>query len=237
MKNGYWLLAIGCWLLPAFAAGQEPAATDVRARVERPGATRPWWVGVWTGAAKNAPFVTRHGERQRDYYMTGLRVGRTMHSSSSLAFDYFVDLVPWIRSTGNPVSYTWVESCRQVGPNQTLVCTTSEVMETATARGYAVTPIGLQMRALRWRPVELVLGASFGAVLYDQRIPDPGEKRLNFMGDVTLGVQVPTQLGVTLLAGVRQNHMSNANTGDVNPGLEARVLYVGLTRSVGRSQP
>ena len=235
MKRSYCLLAIGCWLLPSFVAAQDPAATEVGARDEREGPIRPWWVGVWTGAAKHAPFATRHGERHRDYYMTGLRIGRTMHSSRRLAFDYFVDLVPWVRSTNNPVRYTSEEAC---APWEGLYqCRQYETMETATTRGYAVTPIGLQMRALRGGPVEIVVGASFGAVMYDQRIPDPGEKRLNFMGDVTLGVQVPMELGVTLLAGVRQNHTSNANTGDANPGLEARVLYVGVTRSVGRSQP
>ncbi len=236
MRASYWLLAIGCWLLPAgIAAGQDSASVNADAPVERARPDRPWWVGVWTGAAKNSPFATRQGERRRDYYMTGLRIGRTMHSSRRLAFDYFVDLVPWVRSTNNPVRYTSEETCalRQ----GLLQCRRHEVMKTATTHGYALTPVGLQMRALRGRPVEIVVGASFGAVMYDQRIPDPGEKRLNFMGDVTLGVQVPTDLGVTVLAGVRQNHTSNANTGDVNPGLESRVLYVGLTRSVGRSRP
>jgi len=237
VRASYWLLAIGCWLLPAaIASGQDSAYANPDARVERARPDRPWWVGVWTGAARNSSFVTRHGERRRDYYLTGLRVGRTMHSSPRLAFDYFVDVVPWVRSTRNPVRYSQTVTCSPIGPSQALACTTTEIMETATARGFAVTPIGLQMRALRGRPVEIVLGASFGAVMYDQRIPDPGEKRLNFMGDVTLGVQVPTDLGVTVLAGVRQNHTSNANTGEVNPGLEARVLYFGLTRSVGRSR-
>ena len=165
--------------------------------------------------------------------MTGFRFARTMHTSPRLAFDYFVDVVPWVRSTNNPVRYSHVETCSRVSPTHPLLCTRSEVMETATARGYALTPIGLQMRALRGRPVEVVLGAGFGAVMYDQRVPDPGEKRLNFMGDITLGVQVPTNFGMTLLAGLRQNHTSNASTGEVNPGLDSRVLYVGVTHSVG----
>ena len=237
MKSSCWLLAVGFWLVqPAVAAGQDSVTTNVRSRVESPIPPGSWWVGVWTAAAKNAPFATRHGERERDFFMTGLRVGRTMHSSPRLAFDYFIDVVPLVRSTNNPVRYSQVVICTPSAPPGGLICTGTEVMETATARGYAFTPIGLQMRAWHGSPLELVVGASFGAVMYDQRIPDPGEKRLNFMGDVTLGVQVPTQLGVTLLLGVRQNHTSNANTGEVNPGLEARVLYAGLTRSVGRSR-
>ena len=235
MKNGYWLLAIGCWLLPAaVVAHPDSLATDGVARAAAEVPQGQWWVGMWTGAAKNSPFGTRHGERHRDYYMTGLRIGRTMHMSASLAFDYFIDLVPWIRSTNNPVKYSQIVTCTPVPPSNALACTSSEVMETATAHGYAFTPVGLQMRAWQGRPVELVAGASFGAVMYDQRVPDPGEKRLNFMGDVTLGVQVRTDPRGTLIAGVRQNHTSNASTGEVNPGLDSRVLYVGVTRFVGR---
>ena len=224
MKRSCWLLAVGCWLLPAGVAAQGADS-----------AARPWWVGVWTGAAKNSPFGTRHGERHRDYYMTGLRVGRTMHTSPRLAFDYFVDVVPLVRSTNNPVKYSQLVSCTTIPPSTVLVCSSSELMETATAHGYAFTPIGLQMRAWRAQPVELVVGASFGAVMYNQRVPDPGEKRLNFMGDITLGIQVRTDLGGSLIAGVRQNHTSNASTGEVNPGLDSRVLYVGVTWPVGRS--
>ncbi|HUR91466.1 MAG TPA: acyloxyacyl hydrolase [Gemmatimonadaceae bacterium] len=239
MKNSYWLLAIGCWLPPATsAAAPDSLAAGAGPRVATGAPENAWWVGVWTGAAKNSPFGTRHGERHRDYYMTGLRVGRTVHASPQLAFDYFVDLVPWIRSTGNPVKYSQVATCTRVLPSQALVCTSSEVMETATAHGYAVTPIGLQMRAWQGRPVELVVGASFGAVMYDQRVPDPGEKRLNFMGDITLGVHVRTDPRGAVIAGVRQNHTSNASTGEVNPGLDSRVLYFGVTRFVSRrAQP
>ncbi len=107
-------------------------------------------------------------------------------------------------------------------------------METATARGYAVTPIGLQMRAFHGRAVEAVIGASFGVVQYDAPVPDPGEKRRNFMGDIVLGVHVRTGRQGAITAGVRQNHTSNAGTGAVNPGLESRVVYLGVTRSMSR---
>ena len=235
MKSGYWLLAVGCWFVPAdVGASPDSLTSPAGARVETESTQGEWWVGAWASAAKKSPFETRHGERHRDYYMAGLRVGRTMHATSRLAFDYFMDVVPWVRSTNNPVKYSDVVTCSPSPLPGGLICTSSQVMETATAHGFAFAPIGLQMRAWHGRPVELVVGASFGAVMYNQRVPDPGEKRLNFMGDITIGVQVRTDARGSVIAGLRQNHTSNASTGEVNPGLDSRVLYVGVTRSVGR---
>lgn len=228
------LLAFAFLLVPAtgFAAPDSTAAESARG-IDRSPATPstmgPWWIGVWAGAANNSRFQTRHGRRDRDLRMAGVRVGRQMFASRRFAFDYFVDVVPWIRSTNIPVEYTQTVTCR---PGNT--CTEIEVMETATVRGYGLTPIGLQMRAFPGNLVELVFGMSFGAAMYDRPVPDPDEKRLNFMGDLTAGVQVRLGHSGALLAGFRQNHTSNANTGPANTGMDSRVVYVGATRSLGR---
>lgn len=237
MTNSCWLLAVGCWLLPA-TAGALPDSVTSRSGPRSTAEARQgvWWLGAWAGGAKRSPFQTRHGERYRDYYMAGVRIGRTMHTTPRLAFDYFIDVVPWVRSTNNPVKYSEVVTCTPSPSPGGRVCTGRQVMETATAHGYAFTPLGLQMRAWSGRPVELVVGASFGAVMYDQRVPDPGEKRLNFMGDITLGMQIRIDARGSVMAGVRQNHTSNASTGEVNPGLDSRVLYIGATRSIGRRE-
>ncbi|CAN5638069.1 hypothetical protein BH23GEM1_BH23GEM1_06710 [soil metagenome] len=234
MKKRYWLLAIGCWLAPAPAfAAPDSVAVDSLGRSGRL-PDGPWWIGVWGAAATHSPFTTRHGERHRDLYMAGVRLGRQMHTSDRLVFDYYVDIVPFVRSTNNPVKYTDVETCAPVAGTRIITCATHETMETATARGFAVTPIGLQMRAFHGRAVEAVIGASFGAVKYDAPVPDPSEKRLNFMVEAVLGIHVRTGRDGAVIAGVRQNHTSNANTGSVNPGIDSRVLYFGVTRWVSR---
>jgi hypothetical protein len=217
VKTSRWLLAIGCWLAPV-AASALPDST-----------VGPWWVGIWGAAANDSKFDTRHGDRHRDVHMVGVRLGRQISASRRFALDYYVDIVPLIRSTNIPIAYRdEVVSC------DALWCRVEEVMETATVRGYGVTPIGLQLRAFPGAPVELVFGLSAGAAMYDKPVPDPGEKRLNFMGDLTVGVQLRLGQSGALLAGIRHNHTSNAGTGRANPGLDTRVLYAGVTRAVGR---
>ncbi len=182
---------------------------------------------MWGAMANHSGFDTRHGERYRDVQMLGVRFGRQLSASRLFALDYYVDMIPLIRSTNIPIAYREQRTCDSFNR-----CSTDELMETATVRGYGVTPVGLQLRAFAGERVQLVLGASAGAAMYDRPVPDPGEKRLNFMGDVTAGVQVRLGRSGALLAGVRHNHTSNANTGPANPGLDTRVIYAGFTRTV-----
>lgn len=238
MKRRYWLLAICCWLPPGAAFAVQDSIEGERvggaaSQLGPPAAVGPWSIGVWGGAARNSKFETRVGDRRRDLYMVGIRLGRQLAASPHFAFDFFVDVVPVIRTTNTPVAYRAVR-----GPCQSLVCRTEVVMETATVRGYGVTPFGMQVRAFPRQRIQLVIGVNLGAAWYDRPVPDPGEKRFNFMGDVVLGTHVRLGHSSAVLAGIRHNHTSNAGTGPANPGLDSRVVYLGATRSLGRrSQP
>lgn len=236
MKKRFRLLAVGLWLAPAAllrAQDSTSAASDAAARVPAPvPAAQPWWFGFWAGAATHAPFETRHGHRNRDFYIAAIRIGRELDTSPRFAYDYFVDVIPLLRQTNIPVEYRDVSTCGENSASPQL-CSSETVMLTETARGFGVTPLGLQMRVFPANRLQLVLGLSLGVVLYDSPVPDPDERRLNFMGDLTAGLQLRIGRSGQFLAGVRQNHTSNGFTGSVNPGLDARVLYLGATRSLG----
>lgn len=234
MTTRCWLLAIGCWLSPAAALAVPDSTTTGNAAEstrspEAPSTAGFWWLGAWAGAALDSEFDTREGPRHRDFYMAGIRLGRALTVSRQLAIDYFIDVVPLLHSTNNPVGYHVVGTRPSVDD-----CNVEVVMETATARGYGVTPIGLQLRVFPRSRIQPVLGLSIGAAWYDKPVPDPGEKRLNFMGDLAAGVHIRAGRSGAVVAGVRQHHTSNAGTGRVNPGLDSRVLYLAATRSIGR---
>lgn len=232
MKKRCWLLAIGFWLAPvvAIAATDSTAMETARGRpVVHADSARSWWIGVWAGAAPHSEFQTRLGPRHRDLYMAGVRFGRPLSVSPRLAVDYFVDVVPLIRSTKTPVAYREAR-CDGRG----MPCIPTVVMETATVHGYGLVPIGFQLRAFPQNRVQLVFGLSAGAAWYDKPVPDPDEKRFNFMSDITVGVQLRAGRSGAVLAGFRQNHTSNANSGPANPGLDSRVGYLGVIRSLGR---
>jgi hypothetical protein len=190
----------------------------------------PWWIGVWGGAARDSEFDTRLGSSRRDFYLAGIRAGRRLSASPYLALDYFIGVVPFLRSTNNPIEYR-ERTCESQG-EMPMICG-DPIMETATAHGYAVSPLGFQVRTLAGMPVQLVIGASAGVAWYDTPVPDPEEKRVNFMGELTVGLQVHAGRSSAILAGIGHNHTSNAGTGRVNPGLDTRVVYAGFTRTLG----
>ena len=238
MNAGCWLLAIGCWLVPAEArAFADTTVAEVDTTEARPASPRGaagWWVGGWGAGARHSKFYTRLGVRYRDFYMVGIRLGRELPVSRVVAVDYYMDLVPLLVSTNNPVRYTGFRVCAKTAPT----CDNALTMHTATVRGIGVTPIGIQLRAFPRSRVQAVFALNLGAAWYNRPVPDPDEQRLNFMGDVAAGVQMRVGRSSSIVAGLRQHHTSNAETGRVNPGIDSRVLHLGITRSLsGRSRP
>ncbi len=52
---------------------------------------------------------------------------------------------------------------------------------------------------------------------------------LNFAFEAGAGLQVRVASGWVLVLGLKFHHISNAATADVNPGLDASVLYAGVS--------
>lgn len=71
----------------------------------------------------------------------------------------------------------------------------------------------------------LTLGA--GALLSDQQVP-PEETRHNFSLFAGLGVEARLGGGVGLQVGYRLHHVSNADTGFRNPGINSHTVAAGL---------
>lgn len=66
-------------------------------------------------------------------------------------------------------------------------------------------------------------------VLYANAEVPAGETRFNFSVLTALGVDIVVGERRTLFLGYRFHHVSNANTGDVNPGINAHSLVFGLS--------
>lgn len=229
MKRRSWFLVFGFWLGAGSVAG---AQDSVAARTASPvearslaGATRRWHIGAWVGASFRSRFATRQGSRYRDLYMAGIRFLHAAEATRDVTLEYYVDLVPLIRSTNTPTEYRW-----ECSASVERGCT--DRMITGTVPGFGITPVGLQLRAFARRKVQMTFALGLGAAWYQRPIPDPDERQLNFMGDAGVGVQF--ELGdAAVLAGIRHSHTSNGGTGEVNPGLDSRVVYLGVLRPFG----
>jgi len=182
-----------------------------------------WSIGMWGAMAANQPLRTRIGHTyNRNLYITALRTTRQLYSRRDWSIEYAGDFIPLVWATQNP-EYppgSRVVTCDEEECTQRLV----PVFKDAYAFGIA--PLGFQVRFGATRYFRIVAGGSGGGLYFNRTIPDPRAARFNFMASGNVGIQCRTPLGSVFVGG-QLNHISNGNTGDVNPSMNSRMLSVG----------
>jgi hypothetical protein len=98
-----------------------------------------------------------------------------------------------------------------------------------TARGIGVTPIGLDLSAQIAPRLRLQGGGGLGIAAFSQNIPVAGARRRNFIAEWEAHLAVDLHHGRALQAGMRWRHISNGLTALENPGIDNRLLFVGLS--------
>ena len=98
-----------------------------------------------------------------------------------------------------------------------------------TTRGMGVSPVGLRINFRASAPVQPFIAGSAGILYFQDRVPDPRGQHTNFMVDFGGGVQCVLTPGFTLTLGYRYHHLSNGFRGEINPGIDAHLLYLGAT--------
>jgi opacity protein-like surface antigen len=184
--------------------------------------------GVWTAAAHDEPLNTRVGHtHNRDLYVIGVRGAWALTRGPKVRLEYTADVIPAIVSTEMP---TYPRRPVAACPSCRSAFTTPE--ERAAGRsvyGAALVPAGLQLRVAVGPRLSLLARAAAGLVWFERRVPDPGETQLNFWGDLGAGAELALTHVMALGAGFRLNHISNADTGPVNPGMNTRMLELGVS--------
>ncbi|MFL5577003.1 MAG: acyloxyacyl hydrolase [Gemmatimonadaceae bacterium] len=208
---------------PGAARAQEPAG----------GGRRPPALGAWTALARNEPLRTRFGHtHDRDLYAMGLRAAWALTHGAAVRLEYTVDFLPAVLSTEMPtyaVTPRPTGACRSGEPCSAPLRSREALLAERSVYGVGVLPAGLQLRVPVGSRLSLLARGAAGAVWFDRRVPDPREKRLNFWGDLGAGAELAVASALSLGAGFRLNHISNANTGPVNPGMNSRMLELGVS--------
>ena len=206
------------------------SATTIHAQDGQPAGRPLPTFAVWTAFAGNEPLNTRIGDTDdRDLFLIGLRARWLLSESGPFEVAFTADLLPAVVSTGMP-SYTFANVPPSCMPNQ--ACTLPLIVVTEMTRktvyGFGLAPVGGEVRFRATRPLAFVLRGSAGGVYFSRPIPDPEERRFNFIFDVGAGAELRFSRRVAMTAGYRLNHISNAGRGPVNPGMNSRMLELGL---------
>jgi lipid A 3-O-deacylase len=162
--------------------------------------------GVWIGGSPDSSKIFGNVE-DRQLLLVGLRYGRVLATWEPVALEYTVDIIP----------AAVVFEPSDVRPGR------------STIYGAGVSPFGLRLNFLPRSWIQPFLGASVGFLYFQDDVPVPDSSRFNFTPEIGLGVQFFLSPKQALTLGYKLLHISNANTGRSNPGMDSHVIYAGFS--------
>jgi hypothetical protein len=98
------------------------------------------------------------------------------------------------------------------------------------AVGVGVMPLGLKWAIQTHERTRLVTSTSAGLFLFDSEMPVVRSRKRNFALEAGVGLENELRGGRTLTIGWKFHHLSNAGTGETNPGLDANIVYLSAGR-------
>jgi opacity protein-like surface antigen len=137
-------------------------------------------------------------------YQVEARYGRLVYTNHLLALRYIAEVIPF-SVVGDPQ------------PNG----------QRAYAHATGGSPIGAQINFLQYHRIQPFLTSGGGFLYFDRRMF--GATQFNFTAQVAGGVQVFTSRHRSVQFGYEYHHISNANLGRINPGMDSHVMFVGLS--------
>lgn len=180
---------------------------------------------MWGAFAPNMP-TPFGGARHSAFAEAGLRYTRVLASNDSLALKYTVDFIPLAA-----ISYER-EQIFQTGPTSFFLQKTPTL-----AYGVGVTPVGFQLNFRNKSKLQPFLSANAGLIIFNKSIPDDSSpvfpnrfgKKLNYTLAGGGGLEYVTNSGRSYIFGFKFHHISNASTGNINPGYDQNLFWFGYT--------
>lgn len=194
----------------------------------------PRSLGVWHAGARNAPLRTRYGMiRERSLYITGIRWTRAIKTTRHGTWSYTHDILPSVVATKTPFyrDTSFRRTVNVVDKNgvrhQVEQRIDSLIPTPKTVYGVGWVPLGVRFTTSRPRWAQASFGISGGGLYFNKPMPDPMETRFNFTLDAVAIATIPITKKHRLNIGYQFNHISNANSGRSNPGVNTQMWHFG----------
>lgn len=201
------LCAVAALVLIVACVPSRPLAQDAPAP---PAARGPNELGVWGGGSvASSTLIGKWTDF--DFGLLSLRYARNLWRDDALALDWTVDAIPLalisLDRGGSPGNTG--------GPKDTVY-------------GAGIAPIGLRLAYEgfdHWRPY---FASSVGFLMFEERIPATGTK-FNYTWEFGVGAQLFVTDDQAITLGYSFHHLSNAYSGEENPGFDSNILYAGYS--------
>jgi hypothetical protein len=172
--------------------------------------------GIWGSVSFHSPTLIGKTPDAR-FGNIGLRYGRVLAASKTVAFSWTIDAIPVAVLSNN--RFTAVPS------GSGFIVTQSR----KSVYGWGAAPIGLKFNFRRDRRVQPFGHATGGFIYFNEDVPLPGAARFNFTYDFSGGVQIVNSDRKAFSIGYKYQHISNGYRGTFNPGVDVQMFFVGFS--------
>ena len=157
----------------------------------------------------------------RKLALGSFRWGRVFGTVKGITYQYLFEAMPVATAIRNEVQNPFYTTD---GKNGQRFATVRE-----NTYGAAIHPAGFRFVFLPSRRLKPFVQTSAGFIFSRKPIPIPKSPSYNFSGDFGGGVMYSFDRERTINIGYRYFHISNMNIGEINPGYNANVFYIGYS--------
>jgi opacity protein-like surface antigen len=97
-----------------------------------------------------------------------------------------------------------------------------------TVFGAGANPLGFQVN-FGEKKVQPFANSSIGFLYFNRQVPAPASSQFNFTFNFGGGIELFAASRRSFTVGYKYHHLSNADTGIINPGIDSNVIYVGFS--------
>jgi len=212
-----FLLCVALFIaIPGFAKAQSGSQSSNVQQTTEGIQKRDNEFGFWGGISFHSPTWIGTIEDAR-FGNIGLRYGRVLAASKSVALEWTIDAVP-VAILSNPRLFI-IQSGSTFAVQRTR----------KTVYAWGVSPLGLKVNFRRDRRVEPFAASTAGFLFFTEDVPVAGAARFNFTFDFQGGVQIVNSNRRSYTIGYKFNHISNGNHSHINPGVDFHMIFFGFS--------
>ena len=159
--------------------------------------------------------------RGRRFALASFRWGRVIGTTKGITFEYLLEAMPVTFAIKNEVTKPGYKPDDKSGKASYTV--------RENTYGAAIHPAGFRFVFLPKRRIKPYIQTSAGFIFTKKPVPVPQSPTYNFSGDFGGGLLYSLDKRNTVNFGYRYFHISNMNIGEINPGYNANVFYIGYS--------
>jgi opacity protein-like surface antigen len=173
--------------------------------------------GIWGAISFDATTLIGKTPDAR-FGNVGLRYGRVLAASKTVAFEWTIDAVPLAILANDRFSFV------PTGSGGFVVQKTRKSVYAA-----GLSPIGLKFNFRRQHRVQPFASGTGGFLYFREDVPVDGATRFNFAFDFGGGVQIVNSSRRAFTVGYKYQHISNGDRSPINPGVDVQMIYAGFS--------